>query len=48
VPTKCILIIQLELHTFGPHKGERHLLNKFDKNIDELSDSSKFFDVNIS
>jgi len=40
VPTKCISI-QLELRTFGPQKGKRRFISKFDeKNIDELSASS--------
>ena len=50
MPTKCISI-HLELRTFGPafgpQKGKRRFISKFDgKNIDKLSassNSSKFF-----
>ena len=43
--------MHFNLCTFGPHKKERCLISKFDKNFEELSDlsnSSKFFDINIS
>ena len=51
MPTKCILI-QLELSTFGPQKGERSFISKFDKKI--LTNCllrqirQIFFDINIS